>query len=336
MTNAIIISAFSLFFFYVSNILGKKLNFLDHPNLRKIHLYPVPYTGGLGLILSFFFVIWILYFDLVLLNIIFISFFIFIIGLIDDKYRINVGSRIIFQFFIIFFFIKTYNLEIKYIFNLEESFELELGGFSLIFTILCTVFLINAFNYSDGLDGLITIQTIFILLSLILFQFYYYKIINYDLIYMLIPLLLFLLFNFKLFFFPKLFLGNGGSTMLGFIVSFFFIYFGYYADLNIDPELLIWSLSFIVFEFISTNLSRLKRNKPLFKPGHDHIHFIFFKKFKSAMKVNLILFIINSLFLSIGFLSFLFGDFFSLFIFILTFIIYYFSRERLLEISKKN
>ena len=124
--------------------------------------------------------------------------------------------------------------------------------------------------------------------------------------------------------------------MLGFIVSFIFIYYGYYADLYIDPELLIWSLSFIVFEFVSTNLSRLRRNKPLFEPGHDHIHFIFLKKFKSAFRVNIIIFLINILFLLIGFFSFLFGDFVSLTSFISIFFIYYFSRERLLENSKKN
>ncbi len=336
MINILIISVIAILFFYLSNIIGYKLDFLDYPNTRKIHSQPVPYTGGLGLILSFFFVIWILYFDLILLNIIFTSFFIFIVGFIDDKYKINVGSRILFQFLIIFFFINTYNLEIKYVFNLGDQFKLELGGLSLIFTILCTAFLINAFNYSDGLDGLIATQTIFILLTLILVQFYYYKIVNYDLLYLLLPLFLFLLFNCKLLIFPKLFLGNGGSTMLGFIVSFIFIYYGYHADFNIDPELLIWSLSFIVFEFVSTNLSRLRRNKPLFKPGHDHIHFILLKKFKSAFRVNIIIFLINILFVLIGFFSFLFGDFVSLTCFISIFFIYYFSRERLLENSKKN
>ena len=109
-----------------------------------------------------------------------------------------------------------------------------------------------------------------------------------------------------------------------------------YADFKIDPELLIWSLSFIVFEFVSTNLSRLMRNKPLFKPGHDHIHFIFLKKFKSEFRVNIIIFLINILFLLIGFFSFLFGDFVSLVSFISIFFIYYFSRERLLENSKRN
>ena len=71
MTNTLIVSASTILFFYLSNIIGYKLDFLDHPNTRKIHSQPVPYTGGLGLILSFFFVIWILYFDLILLNIIF-------------------------------------------------------------------------------------------------------------------------------------------------------------------------------------------------------------------------------------------------------------------------
>lgn len=331
MTNTLIVSLIAILFFYLSNKIGFKLDFLDHPNARKIHSQPVPYTGGLGLILSFFFVIWILYFDLILLNIIFTSFFIFIIGFIDDKYKINVGSRILFQFLLIYFFINTHNLEITYIFNFADQFKLELGALSLIFTILCTTFLINAFNYSDGLDGLIATQTIFILLTLVLFQFYYYKILNYDLLYLLIPLFLFLLFNYKLFFFPKLFLGNGGSTMLGFIVSFIFIYYGYYSEFNIDPELLIWSLSFIVFEFISTNLSRLRRNKPLFNPGYDHIHYIFLKKFKSVLKVNFTILLINILFLFIGFFSFMIGDMISFILFIILFIIYFFLRERLID-----
>lgn len=336
MIKIIIISSISLIFFYISNIFGRKFNFLDHPNKRKIHAHPIPYTGGLGLILSFFFLIWILYFDLVLSNIIFTSFFIFIVGFLDDKFKMNPSSRILFQFLIIFFFINTYKFEIKYIFDLDELFKLDLGGLSLIFTILCVSLIINAFNYSDGLDGLITTQTIFILFSLVFFQLYYYHYLNYHLLYMVIPLFIFLFFNYKLIFFPKIFLGNGGSTMLGFIMSFILIYYGYYADLNIDPELLIWSLSFIVFEFISTNLSRFRRNQSLFKPGRDHIHFILLNKFKSAFKVNCIIFLINFLFLIVGFFSFLLGDIFSLASFIIFFSFYYISREKLLKIYKEN
>lgn len=330
MKNILFLSIIPLFFF-LSYYFGKKFNFFDYPTKRKIHLNSIPYTGGLGLILSFFFIVWVLYFDLMLLKIIFMSSFIFIIGFLDDRYKMNVGSRIIFQILIIFFFIDNHNLKVNYIFDLDGLYRFELGGVSLIFTILCVIFLINAFNYLDGINGLLAIQTIFIFISLIIMQLIKYQFVNIDLIFLILPLLVFLMFNFNFLFFPSLFLGNGGSTMLGFIIAFIFIYYGYYSNLNIDPELLIWSLAFVVFEFLSTNLSRILRNKPIFHPGHDHIHYIFLKKFKSTLKVNLIILLINILFLFVGFLSFMIGDMISLIIFIIFFTIYYFLRERLID-----
>ena len=55
MLNILIVSLVSLLFFYLSNVVAKQFNLLDFPNERKIHLYPTPYTGGVGVILSFFF-----------------------------------------------------------------------------------------------------------------------------------------------------------------------------------------------------------------------------------------------------------------------------------------
>jgi UDP-GlcNAc:undecaprenyl-phosphate GlcNAc-1-phosphate transferase len=202
-----------------------------------------------------------LYFDLILLRIISTSFFILVIGLLDDRYKINVGTRLLFQLLIIIYFSLSYDIFIEYIFNINKNFQLDLENLNLIFTVLCVSFLINAFNYSDGIDGLLTLQTIFILLLIPILQIHLYKFINYDLLFLNIPLFLFLLFNFKIFNFPKLFLGNGGSAMLGFIISFILIYYGYYSKYNIDPELLIWVIAFIVFEFLSTNMSRIKRKK---------------------------------------------------------------------------
>jgi UDP-GlcNAc:undecaprenyl-phosphate/decaprenyl-phosphate GlcNAc-1-phosphate transferase len=326
----------SLVFFYISHIFAKKFKFFDHPSKRKIHLKPIPYTGGLGLILSFFMIIWISFFDYILLNIIFTSFFIFILGFLDDKYKINIGSRILFQILIIYFFIENYNLKIDYIFELGAGYKLDLGGMNLIFTVLCVIFFINAYNYTDGIDGLLTIQTIFIFTSLILLQIIFYKFVNYDLIFLIIPLLIFLLYNFNLLIFPKLFLGNGGSTMLGFIVSFFVIYYGYYSNLTIDPEIIIWVLAFIVYEFLSTNLSRILNNKDIFKPGQDHIHYFILKKYNSIYIANLIILFMNILFLLIGYFSFLLGDIISLINFIIIFIIYFIFRQRLANSIKKN
>jgi len=319
----------SIFLFYFSNIISKKFNLLDFPNKRKIHFEPIPFTGGLGLILSFFFTIWVLHVDYILLNVIFSSFLILCLGVLDDKYKINIGTRIFFQILIIFFFINTYHIEINYIFKIDNSFKLSLGGFSLIFTLLSVVFFINACNYLDGIDGLLTIQTITIFLFFSFLQFYIHNIINTDLLYLIIPMIVFLFFNFKTFSLPKLFLGNGGSTMLGFNIAFFSIYYGYFYKYLIDPELLIWCLTVVVYEFLSTNLSRFIKNKPLFNPGQDHIQYILLKKYNSVLKANIIISISNVFLLGIGLLSWNFGEIYSVLAYILFFFIYFKIRDKL-------
>lgn len=334
MINLIIILLISLLLILFSYFFGKKLKLLDFPDERKIHSEPIPFTGGLGLIMSFFFVVWLLYFDYQILNIIFTSFFIFIVGLLDDKFKINIGTRILFQIFIVFFFIQTYNLEINYIFDLDNLVRLDLGGLSLIFTILCVTLLINALNYLDGIDGLLVIQTIIIILGIVFLQFNQYGIININLLYLITPLLVFLLFNFKFSFFPKLFLGNGGSTMIGFNIAFFLIYFGYFSKYIIDAELLIWTISFVVFEFLSTNLSRIINNRKIFKPGNDHIHYLLLKKFNSVIKVNFTIVSINFIFFFVGFLVWHIGQIYSVILFILLFIFYFIWREKLFEKKK--
>ena len=332
MTNFIIIVFLTLILFQISYQLGLKFKLLDKPSDRKIHKIPTPYTGGLGLILTYFLVVKLLFFELIVLQIIFTSFFIFIIGFLDDKYNINISTRLLFQIFIIYFFINNNNLEINYIFNLNEKFELSLGGFNIIFTVLCVALFLNSCNYIDGIDGLLTLQTIFIFSSIIFLQLFFYKTFNLELFFLIIPLIIFLLVNFNIFNFPKLFLGNGGSAMLGFIISFIIIYYSYYDDLNIDGELIIWSVSFIVYEFISTTISRILRKKPIFNSGHDHIHYILKNKFNSILSVNLTIFILNILFILTGFFAWLHSDILSVVIFVFLFFVYFIIREKLLKI----
>lgn len=330
MINLFLVILISLFFIYLSILMGNNLKLIDYPNKRKKHLYPAPYTGGIGVFLSFLFIIWILYFDLNLTEIILSSFFILIVGVIDDKYKINVGTRILFQNLIIFFFIHTYQIQIQYIFDFNNNFRIDLESFGLIFTLLCVILVINASNYIDGIDGLLCTSTIFVLCSIIFLQFYFYNKINLDLIYLNIPLIVFFIFNLSILQTPKVFFGNGGSTMLGFIISFVIIYYGYYSKLSLDPELIMWTISFMVFEFLSTNLSRILRKKNIFTPGNDHIHYALLKKYKTPLKVNSIILLINLLFLLFGFYCWIFSQFLSVVAFIILFGIYFLKREKLI------
>ena len=63
----------------------------------------------------------------------------------------------------------------------------------------------------------------------------------------MIPTLIFLFFNFSLLNFPKLFLGDSGSLLFGFLISFILIYAAKYNLTH--PILLAWSVAIFVYEF---------------------------------------------------------------------------------------
>ena len=143
------------------------------------------------------------------------------------------------------------------------------------------------------------------------------------------PIIIFLVFNFSIFNFPKLFLGDSGSLLLGFIISFTLIYFA--KEQITHPILLAWSISIFVYEFISINIFRMFNKKNIFKPGLDHLHHFLFKYTKSIFFTNLILFLINILFFSIGYIFFIqIGPISSLISFVLFFIVFIIIRNKYL------
>ena len=140
-------------------------------------------------------------------------------------------------------------------------------------------------------------------------------------IIIIIPLSFFLFFNFSFFKLPKLFLGDGGSLLLGFILSFSLIYLE--KKNLVHPILLAWSIAIFVFEFLSINIIRIKNNKKLFKAGNDHLHHLIFKSTKSIFLTNLYLNLIHIILFMIGYLTFvMFNALFSLVLFVFIFVIF--------------
>ena len=294
-------------------------NLVDIPNQRKKHLKPTAFTGGL--ILSFIYIISIILFDIDAekLNLtLSLGFLIAIVGFIDDKYHLNIGGKLSLQIIPIIYLIFLENFSLNNIGD-YNYFKLELNTFAIPFTLLSILLLINSFNYFDGLDGTLTLTTISVLAIL-------YFLANDEndklfLIIVFLPLFLFLFFNFSVFKLPKLFLGDSGSLLLGFIISFSLIYLANYK--LIHPILLAWSVAIFVFEFLSINIIRLKNNKNPFSAGHDHLHHVLYKNTKSIFQTNLFIFFVNIIFFIAGYMSFVFiSPLISLILFISLFLIY--------------
>lgn len=312
----------------ISNRLGKYFNFLDIPTIRKIHKTPTPLTGGVGIFLSISFGVWIFYFNLIFLNFVFAGFFILLIGVLDDKYQLNPVNRLLIQTIVVTYFINEIGIAIPYLFEIN-GILVKFGGASLIFTTLSVMLIIHSSNYSDGIDGLLSNIIITSLSSICFMQFFFYESIDIEILVLIVPLWIFLLFNFSFSFFPKIFLGDGGSNLLGYYLACTVIYSAYFSKLNLDPLIVMWTLSYLVFEFLSTNLIRIINKQKVLQPGNDHLHYYFLKKLGSVFKVNLTITLINLSFSLIGLFFWLYSPVLSLVMFPISFIGYFCLRRKL-------
>jgi UDP-GlcNAc:undecaprenyl-phosphate GlcNAc-1-phosphate transferase len=289
-----------------------------------MHLKPTAYTGGLALCLIYIFSIYLFDFTDQKLNLILsTAFLVGVVGFIDDKYSLNVGGKLSLQIIPIIYLILLENFNLNQIGD-YDYFNLELNSFSIPFTLLSVIFLINSFNYFDGLDGTLSFTTISVL-SILFFLVPNEK-IQLFLIVISIPILIFLLFNFSVLKLPKLFFGDSGSLLLGFIISFTIIYLA--NQKIVHPILLAFSISIFVFEFLSINLIRAINKKKIFNAGIDHLHHILLKK-KSLFSTNFLISIINIIFFIFGYLSFKFiNPLASLILFVIFFIIFFVLRKK--------
>jgi UDP-GlcNAc:undecaprenyl-phosphate/decaprenyl-phosphate GlcNAc-1-phosphate transferase len=323
-SEILIYSTLTFFIFFVCAKISYKLNLIDLPNKRKIHLYPTAYTGGIAIIISLLFALQeVDVFDNTLSLILSISFLISVVGLIDDKFYLNTGGKLSLQVIPIFYLIVFENLTLNNI-GAYNHFILEMGSFKVPFTLLCVLFLTNAFNYFDGMNGTLSFTTISVLAIL------YFLVPDQNfqlfLIMILIPISIFLCFNFSLLKLPKLFLGDSGSLLLGFIISFILIYLA--NQKFIHPILLAWSIAIFVYEFLSINIIRLKNKQNPFKAGTDHLHHRFFEKNKSIFLTNFLISSLNVFLFTIGYLSFSFiSELVSLILFVVFFMIFLILRN---------
>ena len=315
----------SFIIFLICSKISYELNLVDLPKKRKIHSKATAYTGGI--IISIILVCAIQLFDISddnLKIILSIAFLISIIGLIDDRYYLNAGNKLSLQIIPIFYLVIFENLNLNHLGD-YGYFKLGLGAFSIPFTLLCVLFLINSFNYFDGLDGLLGFTSISVLG--ILYFLIPDKTFQLFLIIVIIPISIFLLHNFSLFKIPKLFLGDSGSLLLGFIISFTLIYLA--KSNQTHPILIAWCVVIFVYEFLSINIIRLKNKQYLFKAGQDHLHYILFENTKSIFLTNICISLLNLIFFIIGYLSFLYISYLaSLILFIFLFLLFFIFRSK--------
>jgi UDP-GlcNAc:undecaprenyl-phosphate GlcNAc-1-phosphate transferase len=311
--------------------ISKRTKLIDHPDsIRKFHTKSVPLLGGIMIFSSYLLINLYLVFFQDLNETSLIVFFsctgCFLLGLIDDAKRISYKYK--FLILIIIFYLSISlddNLQInKIYFSTLERSEIYLKNFSIPFTVLCLLLLINAINLIDGINGLcISVSIIFISWLMFTFQ-------NTQSLYILLIVSLFyiLLLNLK----NNIFLGDAGSLFLGSLIGLNLIsnYNLQISEMHFPVEDIFIALMLPGLDMLRVFASRIFNKKNPFSPDRTHLHHLLIER---GFKTGEILLIFSLLILIPIFFNF-FTDikqiilivFFILFYFILFYFLVKFSK----------
>lgn len=274
--HAVIVGALlSLVLLLFLRRLAKKVSLLDFPNKRNFNNDQTPLTGGISIFFASFLTLFIF------LETISIDQFTFLVcgglmlalGVIDDKLDLAASKKLFFQILIALTFIITNDCAINDLGTpLGFSSSLELGLLSVPFTLFAIVGLTNAFNMIDGCDGLASSLIIISLLALLIFEAAGLNDSNQLLLLILVSnLIVFLFFNFSNNKNIKIFLGDGGSLFLGFIVATSLVKFAGENTLY-DPSIVLWFTAVIIFDFCVVIVRRKLLKRKMMAADRSHIH----------------------------------------------------------------
>ena len=289
----LILSFFIIFFINKFRIkISNKFQLIDRPDKsRKLHSKNVPLLGGVMIFSTFVLInLYLLFFenfDKVSILIFSTSTCCFVLGLIDDYKNIAYKYKFVFLIIFIYLFVSLDpNLQLnKIYFSTLEKSEIYLNNFSIPFTVLCLLLLINAINLIDGINGLcISVSIIFISWLMLTFQ-------NTQSFYILLSPSLFyiLLLNLK----NNIFLGDAGSLFLGSLIGLNLIsnYNLQISKVHFPVEDIFIALMLPGLDMLRVFASRIFNKKNPFSADRSHLHHLLLACKVSQLKA-LLLFLI--------------------------------------------
>jgi UDP-N-acetylmuramyl pentapeptide phosphotransferase/UDP-N-acetylglucosamine-1-phosphate transferase len=270
-----------------------KKNILDVPNVRSSHSVPTPRGGGLAIILSWYIgLIGLNFLDLIDSNLFYALIsgaLLAMVGFLDDLYSIKPWIRILFQ-------LVTVALGIYF---LKGFKALYINDFVITSTVILTfiavvgaIWFINLYNFLDGIDGYASVEAISIAVGMFIITK------NPIFLILILSVLGFLIWNWPI---AKIFMGDIGSTQLGYIFVILSLNFNNNHEFNIFGWLILSSLFWV--DASLTLLRRWRNNEKLSQAHKKHAYQRIVQSGFSHRKTILLSILVNIVFITFVVLS---------------------------------
>lgn len=271
----------ALLFVRVMLPVAERMGIVDHPSGHKAHKLPVPYVGGFGLVAAF------LLFGLFaalghgavdlayLASLMVCGLAMFVVGLVDDRWQISFRIRLVIEALAVLVMVAGAGVVLNSFGELLPGVTISLGVLAIPVTVFCILGVTNALNMIDGIDGLSGSVSLISLLALGLMAY-----VGGHESGMLLALALaggmagFLFFNFR---FgrqrtARVYLGDNGSTVLGFLMGWLFVELSQGQAAVIAPVTALYLFALPLFDSVMAIIRRLWLGRSPFKPDRSHLH----------------------------------------------------------------
>ena len=247
--------SFSLTYFIKNYMIKKSL--VATVNERSSHTTPTPHGGGIALAITWFIGLFYLFItNQIEQNLFYALLFgavISIVSFFDDIYELSPKIRLMVQAIVAIgglYFLGGFETFTFVIFDIQNAI------FTNIFAFFMIIWFINLYNFLDGINGYAGSEAIFLALAgFILFGGNHFLVLA-------VAVLGFLFWNWNK---AKIFMGDVGSTLLGYNIAIFTIYYANEQATNFW----IWIILFGVYWFDATlTLIRRKLNKEKLSQAH--------------------------------------------------------------------
>jgi len=306
--------SFLIAFFTFPTILyvANKKHLMDEPDSRSMHSKRTPTLGGIGV---FFSLVVVMTFigavsnAKVMLLVVGGITILFFVGLKDDLTVLSPKSKLLGQLFATLLVVVLSDIRIIGFSQILDINVLPYWG-SIVFTVFVYVLIVNAYNLIDGIDGLAA--SIAVLVSIVYtVLFYNSNELGFALLSLALcgSLLAFLRFNFSVRF--KLFMGDTGTMIVGFILAFFTVSFISQSQLNLNalhhkdsPAIALALLFYPLVDTCRIFFIRIfiLKGSP-FKADKNHIHHRFIQSGFSHVQTAALIVVVNFVVIAIAFNS---------------------------------
>ncbi len=296
---------------------AKRRNIVDNPNARKLQRTPIPVMGGLAV---FFGLVSGLCVSGVFINVnnllpIIVAMSVMLcVGVVDDVSELSPKLRFLIEIVVVVALIFTTDISLNNLQGLWGYYDLPMW-LSVPLTVFAVVGMINAINLIDGVDGL---SSGFCMIASLAFGVFFLQVGNMAMVLLtaitlgaLMPFFFHNVFGAK----SKMFIGDGGSLMMGVVMSSYVVSVISMKNeaIAVAPKglgLVAFTMAVMavpVFDTLRVMIMRILRHTSPFHADKTHLHHLFIDLGFSHIGTTLSVLSLNLLVILLWWISYVSG-----------------------------